>query len=218
MSAVVIKLTPSSLAALMCSRICHDLISPIGALGTAIEILNDEGNSDMHDDAIDLVKNSSRQANAKLNYLRDAFGAAGSAPGIIPASDIKAKTENMYADGKASFNWQLKSNGLDKARARLLLNLIMLAVGAIPRGGEITISDEDDGGSLILKATGRRARLDPNIEKALLGKAPEDGFDGRTIQPFYTGMIARELQGNITTRVIEESVTFTATTTLSAPA
>jgi histidine phosphotransferase ChpT len=218
MSATVIKLTPSSLAALLCSRICHDLISPVGALGTGIEILNDESNTDMHDDAIDLIKNSSRQANAKLNFLRDAFGAAGSAPGIIPVSDIKTKTENMYADGKATFNWQLKADGLEKARARMLLNLIMLAVGAIPRGGEVTISDENDGAILTLTSQGRRARLDPNVEKALSGKAPDDGFDGRTIQPFYTGMIARELQGSISTTVDEETVTFTATTALSAPA
>ncbi len=218
MSATVIKLTPSSLAALLCSRICHDLISPVGALGTGIEILNDDANADMHDDAIDLIKNSSRQANAKLNFLRDAFGAAGSAPGIIPMSDIKSKTENMYADGKATFNWALTADGLEKARARMLLNLIMLAVGAIPRGGEIKISDENNGETLTLASTGRRARLDPNVEKALSGKAPDDGFDGRTIQPFYTGMIARELQGSITTDINEETVTFTAKTTLSTPA
>lgn len=215
MSAPIIKLTPSTLAALLCSRICHDLISPVGALGTGIEILNDENNADMYDDAIDLIKNSSRQANAKLNFLRDAFGAAGSSPGIIPLSDIQKKTDDMYADGKATFNWQLSVEGLAKPRARLLLNLIMLAVGAIPRGGEIDISDQNEGGTLILKATGRRARLDPNIERALSGKSPEDGFDGRTIQPFYTGMIAREQQGSVATQIGEDTVAFMATTTLS---
>jgi len=118
MSAPVIKLTPSILAGLLCSRICHDLISPVGALGTGIEILNDETNADMHEDAIDLIKNSSRQANAKLEFLRDAFGVAS------------------YASG----------------------------------------------------------------------------FDGRTIQPFYAGMLARELQGSVETSVSEETVTFTAKT------
>jgi len=212
MSAPVIKLTPSILAGLLCSRICHDLISPVGALGTGIEILNDETNADMHEDAIDLIKNSSRQANAKLEFLRDAFGVASYASGIIAVSDVRQKTENMYADGKASFNWKLSSDGLSKARSRILLNLLMLANGTIPRGGEITISDEDNGKTLILSATGRRARLDPNIERALSGKAPEDGFDGRTIQPFYAGMLARELQGSVETSVSEETVTFTAKT------
>jgi len=214
MSAPVIKLTPSTLAALLCSRICHDLISPVGALGTGIEILNDESNADMHDDAIDLIKNSSRQANAKLEFLRDAFGAAGSAPGIIAISDIRTKTENMYAGGKATFDWQLSSDGLMKARARLLLNLIMIANGVIPRGGEIIISDAQEGDIITLKATGRRARLDTNVERALTGKAPEDGFDGRTIQPFYTGMMVRELQGQISIETSEDTITFTVKTTL----
>ena len=218
MSTPIIKLTPSTLAALLCSRICHDLISPVGALGTGIEILNDESNSDMHDDAIDLIKNSSRQANAKLEFLRDAFGAAGSAPGIIAVSDIRKKTNNMYADGKANFNWQLSSDGVIKARARLILNLIMLATGAIPRGGDITISDAENGDIISLVAKGPRARLDVNIERALSGKAPENGFDGRTIQPFYTGMMARELQGQITTEVSEEKITFTVKTTIPTEA
>ena len=65
MSATVIKLTPSSLAALLCSRICHDLISPVGALGTGIEILNDDSNTDMHDDAIDLIKKLLAQSKVK---------------------------------------------------------------------------------------------------------------------------------------------------------
>ena len=98
MSSTVAKLTPSSLAALLCARICHDLISPVGALSTAIEILDDESNTDMHGDAMDLIRNSSRQANAKLKFLRLALGAGGSAPGIIGMQEVKSLVEAMYGD------------------------------------------------------------------------------------------------------------------------
>ncbi|WP_409433186.1 histidine phosphotransferase ChpT [Litorimonas sp. RW-G-Af-16] len=208
MSANIAKLTPSGLAALLCARICHDLISPVGALSTALEILDDESNVDMHADAMDLVRNSSRQANAKLKFLRLAFGAGGSAPGVIGVEELQTLAGDMYAGGKASLTWALTDDGLDKNHARILLNLIMLAVQAIPRGGDVNIGQ--NGSTLVLTATGPRARLDAAVERTLVGKAPEDGFDGRSIQPFYTGMMARELGGKAIAAITDETVTFTA--------
>lgn len=213
MSANVIKLTPSTLAALMCSRVCHDLINSVGMMDTGLEVLDDKSNPDMHEDAIELIRTSSRQANAKLNFLRDAFGAAGSSGGIIALSDIQKKTDAMFGGGKVNFDWQIRTDSLPKGQARLLMNMIMIAFGAIPRGGELVIKDLDGGEGLNLVATGRRAKLDPNVEKAFSGKTPEEGFDGRTIQPFYTGMIARELGGNVTAHVSEDTVAFIAKTT-----
>ena len=212
MSATVTKLTPSSLAALLSARICHDLISPIGALGTAIEVLDDEANTEMHEDAMGLVRLSSKQAGAKLRFLRLAFGAGGSAPGIIGVDELKTLIADMYEGGKASISWGESVDGLEKNTARLLLNLTMLAVQAVPRGGNVKITATESNGAatLSLAATGPKSRLDANVEKTLAGKAPEDGFDGRTIQPFYAGMIARELKGAVTALVDGETVNFTA--------
>jgi len=212
MSATITKLTPSSLAALLSARICHDLISPIGALGTAIEVLDDEANVDMHEDAMGLVRLSSRQAGAKLRFLRLAFGSGGSAPGIIGMEDLKSLTADMYEGGKAAISWGNCVDGLEKNTARLLLNLVMLAVQSVPRGGDVVISATDANGAatISLAATGPKSRLDAAVEKTLAGKSPEDGFDGRTIQPFYAGMIARELKGSITALVDGETVNFTA--------
>jgi len=211
MSSPVAKLTPTSLAALLCARICHDLISPVGALGTAIEILDDD-TSDMHDDAMELVRSSSRQAGGKLRFLRLALGAGGSAPGIIALDEIKSLVDGMYGEGKASLHWETETDGITKNSARVLLNLVMLAVQAIPRGGDlkISIAETDDATALTLEATGPKSRLDAAIKKTLAGKAPEDGFDGRTIQPFYTGMLAREINSAIVTSVNAETVTFSA--------
>ena len=140
MSAPITKLTPTSLSALLCARICHDLISPVGALGTAIEILDDPSNVDMHDDAMVLVRTASRQASAKLKFLRIAFGAAGSAPGVISTAEIMTLTNDMFKDAKADLIWHMDTDGIDKDRARILMNLVMLAVQAAPRGGTVTIT------------------------------------------------------------------------------
>ena len=166
----------------------------------------------MHDDAMGLIRLSSRQAGAKLRFLRLAFGSGGSAPGIIAIEELKSLTAGMYEGGKATIIWNTALDGLEKNTARLLLNLTMLAVQSVPRGGQIIITAEDTSGAatLSLAATGPKSRLDAAVEKTLAGKAPEDGFDGRTIQPFYAGMIARELKGTVTALVEGETVTFTA--------
>ncbi len=206
------KLTPSGLSALMCARICHDLVSPIGALGTALEVLDDDGNKDMHEDALDLVRMSARQASSKLQYLRLAFGASGSAPGILSTEVLKANVDGMFGEGKADIVWDEDLGGLEKGCARLLLNLVMLAVQAIPRGGVLTIRlrKNTEHIHISLRSEGPKSRLDENVKLTLQGGAPEDGFDGRTIQPFYTGMIVRELKGTLETHVDDAFVSFDA--------
>lgn len=211
MSATVTKLTPTSLSALLCARICHDLISPVGALGTAIEILDDPSNSDMHSDAMELIRNSSKQAAAKLKFLRLAFGAGGSAPGIIAVAELKQLTTDMFATGKADIIWDMKSDGLEKNQSRILLNLIMLGVQSVPRGGTVMVRHDNTAGSTItVAATGRKARLDEAVSRALAGKAPAEGFDGRSIQPLYTSLMVRDENGTVEASVDGEVVTITA--------
>jgi len=212
MSASITKLTPTSLSALLCARICHDLISPVGALGTAIEILDDPANVDMHGDAMALVRTSSRQASAKLKFLRIALGAGGSAPGVIPTAEVQALSNDMFADSKPDLVWQIDTDGIDKNRARIVMNLIMLAIQAAPRGGTVTISrtGNGEGASFSLVSTGLNVRLDAAVAKAIAGKAPEDGFDGRSIQPLYASLLARDIGGTVGASATEEAITFTA--------
>lgn len=212
MSAPITKLTPTSLSALLCARICHDLISPVGALGTAVEILDDPDNIDMHGDALDLVRTSSRQASAKLKFLRIAFGAGGSAPGVMPTAEVIKLTNDMFADSKPDLVWQIDSDGIDKNRARIVMNLVMLAIQAAPRGGTVTVTHAADGeaANFNLISEGPKVRLDTAIAKAISGKAPEDGFDGRSIQPLYASLLARDIGGTVAASATEEAITFTA--------
>lgn len=212
MSAPVTKLTPSNLAAMMCARVCHDLVSPVGALGAALEVLGDETSSDMHEDAMDLVKTSARQAAHKLKFLRLAFGAGSSAPGVLSLEQMKNLVDDMYGEGKAEISWDTEIDGLEKSHGRLLLNMVMIALQSIPRGGTLSIEVQKKADASIfnLKAEGPKARIYEEFERSIAGRAPEDGFDGRTIQPFYTGMLVREMGGRIDTTLNGEKATFMA--------
>ena len=212
MSQTVTKLTASSLAALLCARICHDLVSPVGALTAALEVFDDENSMDMREDAIALIKLSAGQASAKLQFLRLAFGAGGSAPGIIPTSELKTLAMGVFGDGKAEIIWDTQASGLDKTAARLLLNLIMLGVQAVPRGGSVTVNavSTAENSEINIICTGDKSRLADTVVKTLAGGAPEDGFDGRSVQPFYAGLIAREVGGKASASMEGDTVTFTA--------
>ncbi len=212
MSETITKLTAANLSALLCARICHDLVGPVGALETGLDLLNDEDNADMHDDAIELIKVGAGQASAKLKFLRIAFGAGGSAPAIISSEELEGLARGVYPDGKTKINWQVEADGLPKQAARTLLNLVMLAIGTIPRGGEINVNARVNGQETIIDiiCTGQNARLEENIIKTLKGGAPENGFDGRSIQPFYTGLIAREAGGKVSASIDGETVRFSA--------
>ena len=209
----ITKLTAANLAALLCARICHDLVSPVGALTAALEVFEDDDSLDMRDDAMELIKLSAGQASAKLQFLRLAFGAGGSAPGIIGTEELKTLTMGVYGDGKAAIDWQVETDGLDKPAARILLNLVMLAAMAVPRGGDIVITARSASAATDIKlvCTGMKARLDEKVVRTLAGGAPEDGFDGRSVQPFYTGMIARDAGGQVNAGIEGETVTFSAT-------
>lgn len=209
----ITKLTPADLSALMCARICHDLINPVSAIGTALEVLDDPNNADMHDDAMDLVRNFTQQASGKLQFLRLAFGAGGSAPGVVSLDQLKSLCDGRYSEGKITLNWEETAlDGLEKTSARLLLNMIMLATTCIPRGGDIKISLSATGDAVIadVAAKGTKARIEDMVSTTLAGKAPQDGFDGRSIQPFYTGMLVRQLKGRIDTGLDGETARLTA--------
>ncbi|MBL4854996.1 MAG: hypothetical protein JKY25_12275 [Robiginitomaculum sp.] len=213
MSDANIKLTASNLAALLCARVCHDLVGPVGALENGLYLLTDEDSADMHDDALDLIKIGTEQASAKLKFLRIAFGAGGSAPAVIASAELESLSRGVYPDGKIVLDWQVAVDGLDKPAARTVLNLVMLAVATIPIGGTVVVeaTQTSEVANISLKCTGPKARLEDVVTITLAGKAPEDGFDGRSIQPFYTGLIVRETGGSIKAEINGETVTFSAT-------
>src|SRR5512141_3205370 len=115
------------LAALLCSRVCHDLISPVGAIVNGLEVLEEEKDEATKEFALDLIKRSARNASAKLQFCRIAFGAAGSAGAQIDLGDAESITRGLMEDEKTKIAWNLPRVLLAKNRVKLLLNMMLLA-------------------------------------------------------------------------------------------
>lgn len=214
------SMAPDQLAALLCARLCHDLVSPVAALGAALSVLDDEDAADMREDALELVRESSRQAQAKLEFARLAFGAGGSAPGVLDSQELKRIAGGLFATVKPDLVWKVEAASLEKSVARLLLNLCILGIESAPRGGTVTVEATESGGGSRLRviAEGPKAKIDPKHAAALEGIKPEGGFDGRTIQPYYAGLIAHGAGGRATATMGEDRVEFVALMTNAAQA
>lgn len=185
-------LEPLDLAALLCSRVCHDVISPVGAILNGLEVLDEEKDESMRTFALDLVRRSAQQASARLQFARIAFGAAGSAGASIDLGDAEKVAHAFVGNDKVKLTWEGARVLVPKNRVKLLLNLIVIAQHAIPRGGvlKITISGEPESCEFHLLAQGNQARIPPGVVALLAGDV-ENHADAHAVQPYYTGAIAR---------------------------
>jgi histidine phosphotransferase ChpT len=187
-----ITLDEMDLAALISSKICHDVISPVGAINNGLEVLEDESDDDMRKIAMELVKKSARQASAKLQFCRLAFGAAGSVGAEIDTGDAEAVARGFVEGDKISLDWQAPRQLLPKNRVKLLLNLMTIAANAIPRGGRITfvLTTNAAGPVFTIESQGLNAKLQQQTVDMMLGQS-ETPVDSHTIQPYYTGLVAK---------------------------
>ncbi len=187
-----VELEALDLAALLCSRVCHDIISPVGAIINGLEVLEEDNSEEMREFANGLIKRSARQASAKLQFARLAFGAAGSAGAEIDLGDAQ-KVATGYMDGeKAAFSWEAPRVLMPKNLVKLLLNLILLANAAVPRGGTIHVNvPSASPARFLLRSTGPSARVPPAFEKLVPGDIEGVLVDAQLVQAYYTGALAR---------------------------
>jgi histidine phosphotransferase ChpT len=180
------------LAALLCSRVCHDVISPVGAIVNGLEVLEDEKDEVMKRHAIELIRKSATQASARLQFARLAFGAAGSAGAQIDLGDAENVARGLLRDDRLTIEWKLPRLLLPKNRVKLLLNLLLVAAAAIPRGGRLAIEAIGEGERMgfRLTAEGPNAKVAPAVQASLSAASPE-GLDAHAIQPYYAGLLAR---------------------------
>ncbi len=189
----IFSLDPLDLAALLCSRVCHDVISPVGAIVNGLEVLEDEKDAEMRAFAIDLIKKSARTASARLQFCRLAFGAAGSAGASIDTGDAEQVARGLIGEDKTKLVWNATRVLMPKNKVKLLLNLCLIAHAAIPRGGviEVNITGEGDNVAIKLEAKGTNARVAHGVASLVAGKPEGESVDAHGIQAFYTGLIAR---------------------------
>jgi histidine phosphotransferase ChpT len=209
--AVPVTLEALDLAALLCSRVCHDLISPVGAVVNGIEVMEDDADEQTKTFALDLIRKSATTASSRLQFCRLAFGAAGSAGAAIDVGDAEGVARGMMEDDKLKLTWNLPRVLLPKNRVKLLLNLLVLAGGTIPRGGSLVIDPIGEGDTMGFKitASGLNARIPQAVPGLVAGEA-ENPIDAHAIQPFYTGLLARACGVSVTLAPEGESIVLTA--------
>jgi histidine phosphotransferase ChpT len=180
------------LAALLCSRVCHDLISPVGAIVNGLEVLAEDNDEATKEFAREVIAKSAATASAKLQFCRIAFGAAGSAGAQIDLGDAEKIARGFLEDNKTKLAWNLPRLLLAKNRVKLLLNMLLIAAQAIPRGGQLTVDPIGEGEALSFKvsAAGTNAKVPPGVAPLLAGESSEP-LDAHRIQPFYAGLLAR---------------------------
>ncbi len=204
-----LTLSAPDLAALLCSRLCHDIISPVGALNNGLELL-DEGGAD--EDAMQLIRTSARNASARLQFCRIAFGAAGSAGMVIDTGDAEKVALAFMKNEKADFSWSGERALLPKNKVKLLLNLILVANGAIPRGGtiEARLLDLQTSPKFELACKGPMLRVPPKFLELHSGQPPSEPIDAHSVQPYYTLLLAKEAAMEVQIRATADEIVLTA--------
>ncbi|WP_336276482.1 histidine phosphotransferase ChpT [Bartonella sp. CB178] len=177
------------LAALLCSRICHDLISPIGAIQNAME-LYDEGGAD--EDALQLVRWSAANASVRLKFARLAFGFSGAVGHQIDTSSAEQIAQQYMKEEKASLKWQAPTLCLPKDEVKFLLNLLLVANATVSRGGEIVVTIVQNKNERVfrLEIRGDRLRVPSKFTELCNGKIQEEFIDASVVQFYYTLLLA----------------------------
>ena len=195
MSATAIaKVESLDLAALLCSRVFHDLISPVGANVNGLEVMEDDNDQETKAFAMDLIKKSVKQASAKLQFCRLAFGAAGSAGAQIDLGDAEKVARGFMEDDKTAISWNLPRLYMAKNRVKLLLNMLLIAGQSIPRGGKLVVDPVGEGENMGFRiaATGGYAKVPQAVPDLLAGGSHDGSVDAHAVQPYYTGLLARD--------------------------
>lgn len=199
-------------SAYLVSRVCHDLVSPLGAVVNGLEVLEDERDAAMRADALKIVASSAAQALARIQFMRIAFGAAGSAGAELDLGEVGRLVSGLFSGSKITLEWDVANVHWPKDWAKLLMNASLLAADCLPRGGTVKVVSAGDAAapSFKIRATGSHARVLEEVEKAVRGEANSGATDARGVQPFLTHKLARSLNAGLTLTAGEGSVEIAA--------
>jgi histidine phosphotransferase ChpT len=204
-------ITSVELASLMCSRLCHDLLSPIGALSNGIELLADEKDPEMRQRCFELLEQSAKTSADKLKFFRLAFGAAGGFGDLVDAKEPHALVAALAGE-KIRLNWHVAEEGLPKAAVKVLLNLSAIGIDALVRGGTLDVGAElrDGGCEIAVRAAGERIAFDPAIGHALDGSLADDEIASRTAPAYMLSLLAAEAGGGLRYALTPDALTMGA--------
>ena len=196
-------------ASLLCSRLCHDLLSPVGALNNGIELLADEHDPEMRARCLELLGESARASANKLKFFRLAFGAAGGFADEVDTREARVAIEGLFgADGRIQLGWMVDEPTMSKSALKVLLNLVLLAGDALVRGGRLDVGAErhDSGLDIVVRAEGSRIVLDPELKSVLIGQTHEDAVAPRAAGAWLVHCLVTEGGGAVQVADNEEGV------------
>lgn len=192
------------LAAMLCSRLCHDMLSPVGAFANGLELLATETDPGMRQNCIELLEQSAHISTNKLKFFRLAFGAAGGFGDRVPVEEAKDLIAALAADkGRIEVEWALADANLGKPAAKVLLNFAQIAVDALVRGGTLTVGAErrasDSGGNceIVIRASGPKIAFDEILGHALEGTLNRGELSSRTAAAHMIHLLAKECGGSL---------------------
>jgi histidine phosphotransferase ChpT len=190
----------TDLAALLCSRLCHDMLSPVGALSNGLELLAEEKDPEMRQRCFELLEQSARISTSKLKFFRLAYGAAGGFGDQVPSEEPRDLLMGLAGgNGKIELEWAVSEPELPKPAVKVLLNLAAIAIDALVRGGTLMVGAERRGGAteIAVRAAGQKVAFDASIGKALDGSLSEAELSGRTAPAHLIRLLADELGGGL---------------------
>lgn len=196
-------------ASLLCSRLCHDLLSPVGALNNGIELLADEHDPEMRARCLELLGESARASANKLKFFRLAFGAAGGFADDVDTREARVAIEGLFGgDGRIQLGWMVDEPTMSKAALKVLLNLVLIAGDALVRGGRLDVGAErhGDGLDVVIRAEGSRIVIDPELKKVLAGEVAEDQIAPRSAAAWLVHSLVSEGGGQVQVADNEEGM------------
>jgi histidine phosphotransferase ChpT len=205
------RVPPEELAARLASKLCHDFISPAGAIVSGLDLLDDPSAKDMRDEAMDLIASSARKLVEQLEFARVAFGAAAGVT-LFDCAEMERLTRGVYGHVRAELDWAVTPESLPKAPAQVLVNLAQLAANALPLGGvaRMEATPGPEGYVVSAIARGPKARLAAEVQTGLAGEPLGDGLGGRWVQAYYIHVLTAAAGGRLEAAASEELVTFRA--------
>jgi histidine phosphotransferase ChpT len=208
------------LASLLCSRLCHDLLSPVGALSNGLELLTEEKDPDMRQRCFELLEQSAKTSADKLRFFRLAFGAGGGFGETIPMNEPRAVVDALVGNnGRIAVNWALANDMMPKAAVKVLLNLTLIGIEALVRGGTLDIAAEtrqSDSGlasEIVVRAAGTRIAFDPAVGQALDGTLPAEALSSKTAPAHMIQQLVAALGGGLQTHVSADTLVMGAVLT-----
>lgn len=197
------------LASLLCSRLCHDMLSPVGALSNGLELLADEKDPEMRRRCFELLEQSARISADKLKFFRLAFGAAGGFGDMVPVAEARAVIDALVGNnGRIEVQWALGGDSLPKPAVKTMLNLALIGIEALVRGGTLDIGAElrEGASEIVIRAAGPRIAFDPVVGQALEGKLPAAELSSKTAPAAMIEQLAASLGGGLQFALTDEAL------------